>query len=35
MRPSDQATTKILSDAHVEHLRGRRAPALRKTARAN
>jgi hypothetical protein len=35
MRPSDHVTTKILSDAHVEHLRGRRAPARRKTARAN
>lgn len=35
MRPSDHVTTKILSDAHVEHLRGRRAPARRTTARPN
>jgi hypothetical protein len=29
MRPSDHQTTKILSDAHVELLRGRRKPAPR------
>jgi hypothetical protein len=36
MRPSDQETTKILSDAHVEFLRGvGRRPAKRKAPRAN
>ena len=35
MRPSDPVTTKILSDAHLEHLRGRRLPAKRRSARAN
>jgi len=35
MRPSDAVTTKILSDAHVELLRGRRKPPLRPTPRAN
>jgi hypothetical protein len=33
MRPSDHQTTKILSDAHVELLRGRRKPAPRKAPR--
>jgi hypothetical protein len=35
LRPSDAVTTKILSDAHVELLRGRRKPPLRRTPRAN
>jgi hypothetical protein len=35
MRPSDHQTTKILSDAHVELLRGRRKPTLRKAPRGN
>jgi hypothetical protein len=33
MRPSDHQTTKILSDAHVELLRGRRKPTPRKAPR--
>jgi hypothetical protein len=28
MRPSDAATIKILTDAHVEQLRGRRLPSV-------
>jgi len=35
MRPSDPATTKILSDAHVELLRGRRRPRPPRSLRAN
>jgi hypothetical protein len=35
MRPSDHLSTKILSDARVEFLRGRRKPAPRPTPRAN
>jgi hypothetical protein len=35
MRPSDPVTTKILSDAHVELLRGRRKPPKRPSARGN
>lgn len=35
MRPSDHTTTKILSDAHVELLRGRRKPPLRPAPRGN
>jgi hypothetical protein len=35
MRPSDAATTKILSDAHVEFLRGKRKPQPRPAPRAN
>jgi len=35
LRPSDAVTTKILSDAHVELLRGRRKPPLRPTPRSN
>jgi len=35
MRPSDHMTTKILSDAHVELLRGRRLPRPKRSARAN
>jgi len=35
MRPSDHLSTKILNDAHVELLRGRRRPAPRKAPRAN
>jgi hypothetical protein len=35
MRPSDHQMTKILSDAHVELLRGRRKRAPRPTPRAN
>ena len=35
MRPSDHQTTKILSSAHVELLRGRRKPAPRPAPRAN
>lgn len=33
MRPSDHQLTKILSDAHVELLRGRRRPMPRKAPR--
>ena len=35
MRPSDHQMSKILSDAHVEFLRGRRKPAPRPAPRAN
>ncbi len=35
MRPSDPVSTKILSDAHIEMLRGRRLPPKRPSARAN
>jgi len=36
MRPSDPAVTKILTEAHVEALRGGRPrPAARKLARRN
>jgi hypothetical protein len=35
MRPSDPFTTKILSDARIEQLRGSRRPGLRPTPRAN
>jgi hypothetical protein len=35
MRPSDHLSTKLIHDAHVELLRGRRKPALRRTPRAN
>jgi hypothetical protein len=35
IRPSDPMTTKILSDAHVELLRGRRRPTPRKAPRGN
>ena len=35
MRPSDPTTTKILSDAHFELLRGRRKPPKRPSARGN
>jgi hypothetical protein len=35
MRPSDPVTTKILSDAHIELLRGRRKPPKRPSARGN
>jgi hypothetical protein len=35
MRPSDHLTTKILSDAHVELLRGRRKPAPKPAPRGN
>ena len=35
LRPSDSMSTKILSDAHVEMLRGRRKPPLRRTPRSN
>jgi hypothetical protein len=35
MRPSDHQMTKILSDAHVELLRGRRKPTPRKAPRSN
>ena len=36
MRPSDPLTVKMLTDAHVEVLRGaRRPPARRRTPRAN
>ena len=34
-RPSDPVTTKFVSDAHVELLRGSRKPAPRKAPRAN
>jgi hypothetical protein len=34
-RPSDHLTTKILSEAHVELLRGRRRPTPRKAPRGN
>jgi hypothetical protein len=36
MRPWDEASVKILTDAHVEILRGgRRRPALRRVPRGN
>jgi hypothetical protein len=35
MRPSDHQTTKILSDAHLELLRGRRRPRPRPAPRGN
>ena len=35
LRPSDPNVTKIVSDAHVELLRGRRRPARAKAPRAN
>jgi hypothetical protein len=35
MMPSDHVTTKILSDAHVELLRGRRKPAPKPAPRGN
>jgi hypothetical protein len=35
MRPSDPVTTKILSDGHIELLRGRRKPPKRPSARGN
>jgi len=36
MRPTDPLTIKILTDAHVEVLRGaRRVPARRRTPRTN
>jgi hypothetical protein len=35
MRPSDPVITKILSDAHIEQLRGRRLPRRPRSARAN
>ena len=35
MRPSDPVTTKILSDAHIEQLRGRRLPRRPRSARPN
>jgi hypothetical protein len=35
MRPSDHQTIKILSDAHVELLRGKRKPTLRTAPRGN
>ena len=35
LRPSDAITTKLITDAHIELLRGRRTPPLRPTARGN
>ncbi len=35
MRPSDPISTKIITDAHIEFLRGRRKPPLRPSARGN
>jgi hypothetical protein len=35
MRLSDPVTTKILTDAHIETLRGRRLPRRRKSVRPN
>jgi hypothetical protein len=35
LRPSNHQITKILSDAHVELLRGRRRPTPRKAPRGN
>jgi hypothetical protein len=35
MRPSDHLSMKLIHDAHVELLRGRRRPALRRAPRAN
>jgi hypothetical protein len=35
MRPSDPSVTKMISDAHLELLRGRRKPKLRPSARSN
>ncbi len=35
MRPSDALTTKLITDAHIELLRGRRKPPRRPSARGN
>ena len=35
LRPSDPITTKLITDAHVELLRGRRMPRRRPSARGN
>ena len=35
MRPWDPETVKILNDAHVEMLRGRRRPPVRRRPRPN
>jgi hypothetical protein len=35
LRPSDPISTKIITDAHIELLRGRRQPPLRPSARTN
>ena len=35
MRPSDPVTIKILSDAHLEQLRGRPLPRRPRSTRAN
>lgn len=35
MRPSDHNATKLIHDAHIELLRGRRRPPLRRSPREN
>jgi len=35
MRLSDPVFTKLVADAHIEHLRGRRIPRRRRSARSN
>ena len=35
MRPSDPIITKMITDAHIELLRGRRKPPQRPSARGN
>jgi hypothetical protein len=35
MRPSDALSTKLITDAHIELLRGRRKPPRRPSARGN
>jgi hypothetical protein len=35
MRISDPVFTKIVTDAHIEQLRGRRIPRRRRSARSN
>ncbi len=35
LRPSDPISTKLITDAHIELLRGRRRPPRRPSARGN
>jgi hypothetical protein len=35
MRPTDALSTKLITDAHIEILRGRRLPRRPRSARAN
>ncbi len=35
MRPSDPVFTKLVTDAHIEQLRGRRLPRRPRSTRAN